>query len=58
MYQNDFFCMSPSFSLPAAEPFSCSRPLGTQGGRVYTRRNFGARPSSVARVLGVRSREN
>ena len=34
---------------------SRSRLRGTQGGRVYTRRKFRARPGSVARALGVRS---
>ena len=55
--KNEVFCASPSFSLPAAGLFSCSRPRGTQGARVYTRLRFGPRPRSVARALGVQSRE-
>ena len=57
MYQVDVFCTSPSFFLPPADPFSSSRPQGTQGVRVYTRRKSGPRPISVARALGVQSRE-
>ena len=58
LYQIDFSCTSPSFSVPAAGLFSCSRPRGTQTVHVYNRRKFGPRPRSVARSLGVQSREN
>ena len=59
MYQIHFFCTSEnrfSVSLPSAGFSSCSRLRGTQAGRVYTRRKFGPRLGSVARVLGVHNR--
>lgn len=39
--------------------FSRSRPRGTQQeARVYTRLKFGPWPRSVARALGIQTREN
>ena len=49
------FCAWPCISLPAAGLSSRSRLRSTKGGRLYTRRNFGPRPGSVARGLGVLS---
>ena len=48
--------MLASLSSPAAGLFSSSRLRGTQEGRLYIRRKFGARPGSVARALGCQSR--
>ena len=51
------FCTAEIVSLPVAPLSSRSRLRGTQqGALVYTRRTFGPRPGSVARVLGVQSR--
>ena len=56
MYETIFFCTLARFSLLAAGRSSRSRPRGTQGARVYSRRKFGPPPGSVARALGVQSR--
>ena len=54
IHMHMYFCTLARFSLLVADLFSPSRLRGAQGGRVYSRGNFGSRPYSVARTLGVK----
>ena len=57
MYHMDVSSTWAFFALPLAGLFSCSRS-GTQEARVNTGCKRGPWPRSVARALGVQSREN
>ena len=55
---NGRFLHNGIFSLPSTGLSSCSRLRGTQEARVNTGYKYGPWPRSVARALGVQSREN